>query len=241
MLYFNHCYLSLVLFFETINKYLFIKLEPFIILFHPCVSCSLARNGVVYLQYPFRHDFLGWLLSRTIYHPFSIKHSILPFLPHCGLDRLVDANIHRLAEVSTSRRDVNHLNPERLDSIDDVSHHVHAICIKDECRHNTRCLRVFPRDQDKIDPRHHGGLVHPGFWLTQVMAVHGVRREFSFCDSTVRCTLKNQHGWQHIPTSIKCDGKSDSLVSVVEAHTWTVLVPLFSSVLFEWKENGIGV
>ena len=139
--------------------------EPFIPLFHPRIPCSLHWEVVVHFQHPFSHQLSGQLLCSTIYDPLSLNHPIFPLKSHPALDCLVDAHIHRLAQVSTSCRDVDYLNPKRLDSVDNISHHVDAIGIKNEHWDNTWRLCVFPWDEHEIDPLGHSMLIQPRLWL----------------------------------------------------------------------------
>ena len=131
-------------------------IKPFKILFQPCIFRSLVGNGIVRNPNPLRHEFSGWLLSRTIYHPFSIKHPILQFSLV-----IINSHGHRLTQVGTSRQDVNHLNPEQLNAIHNAPYHVYAIRIKNMSRDDTRCLLVLPQDKHKINPLVHNIVIHP--------------------------------------------------------------------------------
>ncbi len=139
--------------------------EPFIPLFHPCISCSLHWEFVVHFQHPFSHQLSGWLLRSSIYNPLSLNHPILPLLFRPFLNCLVDTHIYGLAQVSISCRDLDNLNPKRLDSVDNISHHVDAIGIKNKHWDNTWWHHVFSWDKHEINPLGHSMLIHACLWL----------------------------------------------------------------------------
>ena len=126
----------------------FKSLEPFIPCFHPRIPCSLRLEVVVHFQHPFSHQLSGRLHRSTIYDPLSLNPPIFPLDSHPALDCLVDAHIYGLAQIS---RDVDYLNPKRLDSVDYSSHHVDAIGVKNERWDYTWWLHVFPWDKHTID------------------------------------------------------------------------------------------
>ena len=98
-------------------------------------------------------------------NPLSLNHLIFPLFSHPTLDCLVDAHIHRLPQVNTSCRDVDYLNPKRLDLVDYFSHHVDVVGVKNESWDYTWRLCVFPWDEHEIDPLDHSLLIHPCLWL----------------------------------------------------------------------------
>jgi hypothetical protein len=59
------------------------------------------------------------------------QHPIVPNPTDMILERLVEANINRLAEGGAAAGDVLHLHPELLNPLHDRAHHVTAIAVED--------------------------------------------------------------------------------------------------------------
>ena len=86
--------------------------------------------------------------------------SSLPILPQSAFDRFVETLIKGLTQVSSSRENVQNLNPKGLNLIPDCSHHMDAIRIKYQDWNTARWLCHLPWDEHSVDPTVHHLLIH---------------------------------------------------------------------------------
>ena len=100
----------------------------------------------------------------------------------------------------TAAGDVLDFNAQCLDAVHNAPHHVNAVRIQDEQRHDGGVYRVLPGDKNLVDPHDHHGFIHPGLLLAGVDAFLWVCFEFFLLNSSTCFPLENQHRVQQLST-----------------------------------------
>ena len=119
-----------------------------------------------------------------------LNHPLLPKVrTRSGLERFANPHINRLAQTSTSARDVLDLNARCLNFRDDAGHSVAFIAIKEQQGLDVQSHILNIWLQDQRDPYSHDPFVHPRTSLTCVDVVVRECWKFSGFDEGTRFSL----------------------------------------------------